>query len=78
MKRKSNCTGISARIESEALKRIVRNVFTLAVECGSLSQEEMDSVSSRTLSGINRKTLERLSHVATWAASVLAAEAVHR
>lgn len=65
-------------VEPEELKRITRNIFTLAIECKILSQEEMDTFSSQTLKELNRKTLERLSRIATWAADTLAAEAVHR
>jgi hypothetical protein len=67
-----------ARVPPEVLQRVIRNVFTLAVECGSMTPEELESAASETVEGMSRATLERLSSVASWAASALSAESVRR
>jgi len=64
--------------EDGALTPVVRSVLSLAAECGRMTQRELDEVTGATLEGQSRRSLERLSQVAAWAATLLLAESARR
>jgi len=78
MKKALSYVHAPVRVPPEVLQRAVRNVFTLAVECGRMTHEELEEAASETVDGMSRETLERLAAVASWAAAALSAESVRR
>ena len=69
---------LSLRGAPDVLRKAARNVLTLAVECGGLTQAELDEVSGCTFESLSRESLERLAAVASWASRALLAESVRR